>query len=422
MLAIAASAGDLECARQDRASIPTAEWGYIFYLSTSGVPEEMQAELAGVVAFVAASASREVLLERQLPQRVENSNLWRIDLRRLQWDWRDWRRVLKRYPYAPGNSYPLVIRADWLVVELTDAFSSDSYYRLLYGGRNIPKTRDQFLRFWKVDNDKTFRFGLIEGASGVSVARTRWIENRPTANRGYAWGTRDSSVIENRTDPLENLGGGFQHEAEEWIVGIPKWSETGARGALQVYFLANQKGERQERAPVSIVEDHTRFRGLAEIRNAGSCMQCHATGINEPTTNQLRALISSGVDLYAEQKLQQALERFHFSDIDKEIRRNREDFADAMRVCNGWAPEENARRFRKCVDRYDQDLTLEQAARELSLPPLELRLALAYASARNVQLGARLSALAHGRPIPRSVWEGRFHDAAAVVQLWKSKQ
>jgi hypothetical protein len=137
-----------------------------------------------------------VVIERHLPQRVGESDLYRFDLRQLEWDWRDWHVVLSRYPYSPDRKLPLVVRADWLTVELTDAFASDSYYRLLYGGRNIPAARDDFLRFWRVEADPAFRFGLIEGRSGVALAGIRWIENRPTANRGYAWGTRDSARID----------------------------------------------------------------------------------------------------------------------------------------------------------------------------------------------------------------------------------
>jgi hypothetical protein len=420
LLAMCASPWESQLAQKDRQNFPAAEWGYLYYLSTAAAPAELREPLARTAAFVVASASRAVVVERQLPVRVGESDLYRIDLRQLEWSWRDWQTVLARYPYSPGQKLPLVVRADWLVVELTDAFASDSYYRLLYGERNIPKTRDDFLKFWQVEDDPAFRFGLIEGRSGVALAGIRWIENRPTANRGYAWGTRDSAEIDANTDPLERPDGSFRHQAEEWIVGIPKWSAAGPRGTLQAYLLANGQGERQDRAPADIVADQTRFRGLPEIRTCGSCLQCHATGIKGPKENQLRGVIAAGVDLYADRRTQEALERFHLADVEKEVLRNREDYAAGVQLVTGHSAEENAAAFKRCIDWYERDVTREQAARELGVSPGELRLALGYASARNLPLGARLNALAHDAPLPRSAWEDAYATAYAAVKLWRS--
>lgn len=219
---------------------------------------------------------------------------------------------------------------------------------------------------------------------------------------------------------MERPDGGFRHQAEEWIVGIPKWSAAGPRGTLQAYFLANAQGVRQDRAPADIVADQTRFRGVPEIRTCGSCMQCHAAGINGPKENQLRSVIAAGVDLYADEKTQEALERFHLADVQKEIERNREDYAAAVKLITGSEPEANAAAFQRCVDWYDRDVTLRQAACELCLSPDELRLALAYASARGVQLGARLAALSHERPIPRSAWEDAYATAHAAAEAWRA--
>jgi hypothetical protein len=422
LLAAASSdtaASEAAAARADRARFAPAEWGYYYYLSTSAAPESLRPALARTAAFVVASASRAVVLEPHLPARVEPGDLYRIDLRALEWDWRDWRRVLARYPYAPHTELPLIVRADWLLVELTDAFAADSYYRLLYGGRNIPATRDDFLKFWGVSSDTDFRIGLIEGQSGVALAKVRWIENRPTVNRGYAWGTRDSARIDAAADPLERPDGRFQHQAEEWIVGIPKWSQTGTRGTLQAYLLANGQGVRQDRAPADIVADQTRFRGTPEIRTCGSCMQCHVAGVKGPKVNELRATIAAGVDLYADRSTQEELERFHLADVEKEVRRNREDYAAAVQFITGQPPEQNAAELKQCLDWYDSDVSLEQAARELGAAPDELRRALALASARTGALGARLSALAHDRPMPRSVWEDAFAEAYIALKAWR---
>lgn len=435
LLATAAVPADLDAAaRADRAQFPRQTWGYYYYLTTATAPEERQEELAAAMGIVVCSTSSAVVIERHKPAQVAEG-LYRIDLRELEWDWRDWHTVLKRYPYYDARGQgsgvrgreiklPLVVRGDWLVVELTDNFASDAGYRLLYGSRSIPETRDEFLRFWDVSAEPEFRFGWIEGRSGVAIAGTRWLESRPTGNRGYAWGSRDSAEIDRQSDPLESPDGGFAHQAEEWIVGIPKWSLSGQRGALQAYLLSNGQGKRQDRAPADIVEDHSRFRGLPEIRNSGSCMNCHtrAGGIIAPKTNELRELIAAGVDLYAKKDKQEEIERFHLSDLQTEIDRNNEDFAAAVEAVNGLTPEESAAAFKASVRFYDQPLDLEQAARELYTTPEELRLALAYASAHYEDLGARLAGLTAERTIPREAWEeSGWRQAAYYLEQWRAE-
>ena len=413
-----------QAALADRANYPQSQWGYLYYLTTAQSPDPERLAKAG--AFMVASTSNQPILERSAPVQVAE-NLYRIDLRDLRWRWQDWLHVLRRYPYQtaksgrPTYAPPLVVRMDWLVVTLADANASDAYYRLLYGGR-IPKTRDEFLKFWRVDDDPLLRFGLIEGNSGVAQQRIRWIENRP-APRGYAWGTRDSLVIVDASDPLAHPDGRFRHDGEEWIVGIPKFSlASGQRGALQVYLLSDGAGKRIDKADGDLVEDYTKFRAKPQIRTAGSCIQCHHSGLNAPTLNELRRLIEMGVDVYANQKhLQEQLELFHLSDVARELDRNNEDFAAAVEMINGLSPQENAAAFAACVRSYDADLSLLDAARELDSTAEELRLALADWNNRGQTTSARLAALAHQKPIPRTVWEQEYFVAQAALAAWREE-
>jgi len=417
-LLISASPADMAAASSDRQQFRQEDWGYIYYLSCSGEDEASEQQLAAVARFVASSFSRQPILERSTPVPVAGTALLRLDLRELDWSWRDWHRVLERYPYYPPAKLPLVVRADWLVVELTDNFASDSGYRLLYGAQNIPATRDEFLEFWQVIDDRRSNFGLIEAQSGVSKQRYRWIESRPVP-RGYAWGTRDVLRVAEGRDLLEFPDGSFRHDGEEWIVGIPKVSlAEGTRGVLQVYLLAAGDGKRVDRAPVDLVEDHGRFRGLAEIRNTGSCIGCHTSGLNYPTENALRSLIVDGVDLYAGKKVQEQLELFHLTDVGKELTRNIEDYEAIVRLCSGLPAAELVAAFKSAVDAYDADVTLAVAARELHTTPRELKLALAYVSAG--EQGARLSWLAHGRAMARETWESLYGRAYYALRAWKA--
>ena len=425
LLLLAAAPTDLDAALADRARYPALEHGYLYYVSTSHLAGEQRAKCDATLAFVVASSSPQQIIEKATPSEVQ-AGLYRLDLRDLKWDWRQWHKVLAKYPYnRRPDQLPLVIRADWLVLQLVDTTQSNAYYTLLYGRDDL--TRDDFLKAWGVNNDRSNHFGIITkstAASGPAVSGIRLIENRPTTTRGSAWGTRDSATIDAKSDPLEHLDNAFAHQAEEWLVAMPKQSlTTGRRGSLLAAWLNDAKGKRQEEAPPSIVTDHLGFRGQRAIRNWGSCVGCHATGINDPGVSELRSYIAAGVDIYATpKKLQEQIELFHLSDAGKQIARDNEDFAAGVAMCNGLSGEANAEAFAGTIEGYDRDVTLEVAAAELYTTPAELRLALAWASQSGLRLGARLSGLAHDRPLSRAAWEDHWYAAYTAVQMWERSQ
>lgn len=423
LLLLAAAPSDLDAAYADRAQYPAADYGYLYYASTSHLTGEQKAACDATLAFVVASSSQQQIIEKATPYRVQEG-LYRLDLRDLKWDWRHWGKVVAKYPYnyRPGK-LPLVIRADWLVMQLVDTTQSNAYYLLLYGRDDL--NRDDFLRTWGVNNNATTHFGIITHSKspiGPAVSGIRLVENRPTKNRGTAWGTRDSAKIDAGSDPLEHLDNKFRHDAEEWLVAMPKQSiATGRRGSLLAAWLNDAKGKRQEEAPPSIVTDHLGFRGQSAIRNWGSCVGCHANGINDPGVSELRSYIAGGVDVYAKPKeLQEQVELFHLSDAAKQIARDNEDWAAGVAMVNGLSGEENAEAFAGTIEGYDRDVSLEVAAAELYTEAAELRLGLAYASQNGLKLSARLSGLAHQKSISRAAWEeGGWYVAWTAMQMWE---
>lgn len=426
LAAVSASAGDADAALAHRQQYPQAEWGYHYYLSTSAAAAEHREELSQAIRLVVASSSLEPVVERSTPQPVAGSNLLHIDLRELRWDHRDWLRVLRRYPYHHGHGLPLVVRADWLLLELSDGTRSDAYYRLLFGGDNIPQQRDDWLDLLKVSRERgddfdALRFGLIESQSGVAKQEARWIESHPVLG-GYAWGTRDVLQVREENDPLEHPDGDFRHDGEEWIVGIPKVHlASGVRGTLQVYLLSNGRGGVVQEAPVDLVEDATKFRGTREIRNPGSCHQCHSEGLQYPSTNEFRKLIADGVDVYADDKTQRQLEAFHLGKLERAIERANEDFQAIVQAVTGVPSTAAAAAFKASVNRYDASLDLEATARELRTTPDEWRNALGLASVELKQLGARVAGLAHGRTIPRAAWEDQYLAAKQHLINWRRR-
>ena len=412
---------DVDAAQADRAQLPQADWPYTYYVTTATAPGEAREDLASALQFVMPSLSSRSYLEGQLPVKVTGT-LYRIDTRALGWEKTLPQVLCTHYPYRaigqrPG-SVPLVFDGLWFVATITDPVETGNAQQLLLYGRELKDAGD-FRKFWKVQEDAQLNFGLIEGQSGVSVQRTRLIENNASGNRGYHWQTFDSRVVAGETDPLETLNKRPpKHDASELIAGIPK-QYAGKGGTLQAYFLADGAGKPQVKAPADIVTDSTGVRGV-EIRNTISCIACHVEGIRHPTVDQYRAYILSAARVYADKHTHLELDRYHASDIAKEIRRANEDYAAGVKLCNGLTPEENAAAFIQCVQLYDGPVDLAQAARELHIPQAELRLAIGDYS-RRYGLTGRLAFLVQGDAISRQQWQANFTKAQEIVQTWYAR-
>jgi hypothetical protein len=424
---VATPATDAAAALQHRQQFPQSEWGYHYYLSTASVAPDHRADLAVAVRLMVASSSLQPIVERCTPQPVTDT-LWHVDLRELQWAVDDWHKVLADYPYATAR-LPIVVRADWLLLQLADQTDSDAYFRLLFGGDRIPKQRDDWLDLLKVSRERSkdfdaLRFGLIESESGVAKQDARWMERHPVLG-GYAWGTRDILEVAPDADPLEHPAGDFEHDGEEWIVGIPKVSlTTGDRGALQVYALSSGDGKIVAEAPVDLVEDSTTFRQQRAVRNPGSCVQCHTEGLNLPSTNDYRQLIVDGVDVvfYGDKDKQDQIDAFHLGDVERELSRANEDFQAIVRLATGVESAAAVKAFKATVDRFDAALDLDATARELGTTPENWRLAIGYASTQTSTLPARVAGLPHGRTIPRAAWEGIYHEALHRLHAWELRE
>ena len=415
-------ADDLEVARAHRNRYPGKE-GYFYYVK--GTEEQIK-----VLSFVMASTSTQRVVERCTPQLV-GDGLYFFNLADLNWDWRLWFKVLKKYPYYlptfkqgayGGRTWPIVLRADWLIVALTDTNQYKFSYDLIYG-KNAPKTIQEFQRFWKVfDKDAEYFMGMVEGKSGVSKKQTRWIENRPSP-RGYYWQTKDVLDLKDpRKEPLKHLDGNFKYDGQEAILGFQKVSiKTKKVGTVQFYLLAGGDDKRVEIAPGDLVEDYTKYRGYAQIRTTGSCIQCHVHGINEPTQNELRELFQIGATLVTpDLNFKDRVELFHLSDTGKEIERNREDYADGLLMINGFTPVENAEAFKKAVDTYDKNVTLEEAAKESGSTVEEFKLAHGLVSVAN-NMDPRLAALVQGKAIQRDAWERVWVDSQRALKIWRKQ-
>lgn len=441
---------DEEIAGTDRVKFPVESRKYVAYFTTSTVVEgEARENLASVLKVIVPSLSNRTELKHQIPVQIADT-VYRIDLLGLGWE-SVWFKVLSQfYPYysitVDRYKYvPQIVRADWFCADLFDEVETkEAQYLLLYSGK-VPKNRQEFLDFWKVQNESEFIYGMIEGKSGVAVNdksgqgnNVRQMENRTTARRGYAWITKDSARIAGATDPVKNLHlgpEGTEYDASEYIVGIYKVL-NGQSGCLQAYFLTDgnrklangqrQVGTRQAKAPVDIVEDDTNTRGR-EIRNGSSCIYCHTKGIIPPTQNEYRRYILRDTRFSADYKTKYEIERYQGSDLEQEVRLNQELYASAVKACSGLTPEEFSHGYQDVVRQYISPITLEALARELSiyypagyLTEEELQNALAYASGKGI-LDARASAIGTKDSISRDMLLSDWYGYQEIISLWRRK-
>lgn len=397
---------DVEAALADRAKLPAELWPSTFYLTLRPQVGQNRTDLERAIKLLVASDSTQPVLERCVPVHV-SENLLRINIDDLRWRHEDWKTVAyTRNPYCPIGELPLVVRADWLMAQLSDARESDAYTRLIFGGDNLPKTKDDVFKFFGIGTDPALTFGHIEGKSGVSVQGTRLIESLPIA-RTRAQITSDVLKLDKARDPLQNLFG-FKADGQEGIVAIFKQSiTTGDLCALNWYWLNNGKGEVVPEAPGNLVRANPPFRHSEIITPPGACIQCHNQGWIDYTENELRAFINSGANTYASEADKRRIEGKLLSNLKSELERGSNDYTLAVSLACGCAATDASKSFTAALAQYDAPLNLEQTAAELYTSPEEWTRTLAL----NGTLPARLAALPHGGSIPRATWEEYYNQA-----------
>lgn len=421
VLLLAAVLGPLDrgLALQDRATFAPAEQPFIYYASTEHLPTpEEKRDAAIALTHALSMASPQDIAEFCQPYPL-SPTLYRLDLRLLKISEKTWRELVFKFPKKLAET-PLVVDADWLTVQISDAQENPTaYYKIVFSDQ-IPPDREAALKLLGVDPDPSRRIGLVAGQSSVAQQGVRWMEQR-SLFRGSVWGTRDTLKLVAHRDPVENLEGEFPHDGEEWIAH--RWKThigTGFQGTLPVYLLFNGQGLPVNRAPVDLVRDHTEFRGLPEIRTPGSCIQCHRNGYNLPAENQVRTLMDAKVERYTA-NLDEAikLKRFHLADTTKEFQRANEDYGRMVELVTGVSAPEAASSFHDCVARYDEPVTLERAAAELFVDPERLRTQLSLESTAGGSLTARIAGLAHDQPLSREAFEEAWLALWTVTQKWR---
>lgn len=169
----------------------------------------------------------------------------------------------------------------------------------------------------------------IDAFQGVGV--------RPGSGTGLITITYDvaDENVDPRRDPIRNLLD-FKDDAREIIAEKPN--------GMHIFALFNGNGELQDSAPDNIVNDHAiPAPHTARLQPAISCVRCHGPFDGyQPFQNDVQKMLSGLLDVFddldSKQAVPDTLDRLaglYAGDLNKPIRRGRDDYASAVFIATG---------------------------------------------------------------------------------------
>ncbi|MCA9078339.1 MAG: SUMF1/EgtB/PvdO family nonheme iron enzyme [Planctomycetaceae bacterium] len=303
------------------------------------------------------------------PQPIDpGQTLFRIDLRNYRWSTETWDKIAKRNPYdvryqtdSAEFAYQItqtdqpVVRADWFVAV---ASVPPLYNDIL----ELPDTDRELEAILEVDVDSNIERGLALRAgfnnSGVSQ-NNRMIERHETEFGAY-WKSYDFSGNAGRKNLFANPLGpkgddAFEHDGGEMIFNLPN--------GMQAYYLADAKGTKLDKGPVSIVSDPQR--PDRSVINGLSCMSCHTAGMI-PKTDQIRASVEKNPGAFDDAEREQILSLYpKIGVLDRLMDQDKDRFLTALQQAGVTSSKKDP--ILQLARQFEQELDLETAAAESGL-------------------------------------------------------
>lgn len=275
------------------------------------------------------------------------------------------------------------------------------------------KDRKQFEDLIQVDKNKSIAFGremrAVMAQSGVA-SEGRQIE-RYQGLGGGAWRTLDSDDSSDKSNPIRLLGRDeYQHKAEEHYGQL-------ANGFF-AFFLCDNKGARQDSAPDFIGPDDSPLRHGRDARiHVGlACIRCHVDGLR-PVDDWVRRTAKDPIGIQTpDYKKYLELKRAFFTNLDKQLERDRQTYVDALKEATDWAPQEFAKAFAECWDYYAlRQRGAAEIAEQMGIKQEALVQALKAEAKRSGKLDLVLSGLLQAPPVPLRV----EHLEELMPELWR---
>lgn len=407
--------------------IAESRWSKIRYLAFANTPAPSLAEERSVAAFWLNQLHREPVLIPLREVAKSGGRLAWIDLDELGWTAEAWKTVASREPYhrepwldhrhagflrqASGLKYTaeedhaqMVVRADWFLRDTMETDRSQSYYDLLFsperfvqGKRNFPEHEndwnavfgaDVILKLLRERNLQVDKGAVVEEGSSIVARQNRLLWRVPIPS-GAWWKTHDVSETSGDRDFAEKLIFGFKFDAGELIANLPNGG--------QAYLLTDNQGKRLEVADGRFAIDSSDARDR-RVRNPGSCVVCHATGINPPS-NLVEDMVKAGVDIkFKDLDKKNRIEGF-FLRWGKVVQQDQERYEEMVLGTSRLKPTANAVAFKAVRDRYDDAVPLRQAAVECGVSEDVLKRAVVKSPKY------RAVGLVQGLAVPRRTWE-----------------
>jgi hypothetical protein len=269
---------------------------------------------------------------------------------------------------AMTQSAAPLLRADWWFAQTSRQLDGRNqnakagYYDFLG-----VKSRDDFFRLVKLREKDSVEVGkeirAVLERSGVATQNRQVV--RLQSLTGGVWFTLDTDDSTGKGNALENIRAGqFQHKAEEFFAPL-------ANG-LFAFLLCDEKGNLQATAPDFIGADDSPGRSGRDARiHVGiSCLRCHGAedglrSIDDWARRTLRLPLGVATKDYDEIV---RLRRQYTSNLDRQLRKDREVFSEAVRDCVQMTVPELSRAYNRLYEGYWlRDVTVAQAARELGV-------------------------------------------------------
>lgn len=358
--------------------------------------------------------------------------LFYVDIRDYEWTQEAIEKVSFEDPYfkepwVDRDSYTAmrveagnnILRADWFIANTMDVIKQVDtdrkvllYYELLYAKAGVPKNVKEFQDKWLVDvqksiKNKTAKGTIVDYGESIVARHNRQLF-RIRTDTGYYWETQDVKNQEGNRDFIENIVT-FLHGKDDFDAG--EFITTNFIG-MQVYLLANNKGDRIEFADNVVATDHTQQMDK-RVATPRSCIACHAVGIN-PAANALKALLNTGVELNYATK-QDAIDStaFFLDDLDSLILDDQNIYKKATLKACGLDVGDITGLFVRFMEWYEQPLDLAQVSLETGKMVDECRQKI------SITARGRLGGLVQGRKIPRESWaepnRGAFSEAMLLL-------
>ncbi len=295
-----------------------------------------------------------------------------------------------------------ILRADWFVV---NALLPPAYYNFL----RLGKKDEDFEKLIFADEKLAKKARSQDKAVVITstVARNnRTLTRSPTFTKGYYWVSHDSKTSVDDRQYVQNLLN-EKFDATEDIGTLPN--------GLQAYFLTDGAGNRLDEADINIAIDNTAVDRV--VRNGRSCIICHIEGIkildDEIRTltkklqnkEEVKLLVTKKEDAYR-------IDDLFSSDLDKQIIKDQNLYAEAIAASTGLKTTENAKNYASIYDAYAEHLlTKDVVAKDLGIPLADLEKYVRN-STDNVVLGLIKNPI---RAVRRDQWERSFQGLMIIV-------